>query len=146
MILAVKMKQISVFEVWLSVLTGALFLCGWPRTIQRVFSNNKGFTSKCVWSLKLCPKWEMIFLFATSASRCETTSNLFLSFNDFTAHYMHRHVLPHNAATKLHFQKLSTWPLTFFVASCFFFCFCCSPQSFFVLFCDEHKLMTSAAP
>lgn len=60
----------------------------------------KGSLASCVWSLKLCPKGEMIFLFATSASRCGTTSNLFSPFNDFTAHYMHRHVLPYSKANR----------------------------------------------
>lgn len=127
-----KERKICVFEVWLSVLTGALFLCGWPCAIQRFFLIINGLLASCVWSLKLCPKWEIISLFTTSASRCRTTSDLFSKLNDFTADCMYGLVLHQSSAIKLHFQKLNTWPLTFFFASIFFFfCWYCSAWSFF---------------
>lgn len=115
-----KERKICVFEVWLSVLTGALVLCGWPCAIQRVFLIIKGSLASYVWSLKLCPKWEIISLFTSSASRCRTTSDLFSKVNDFTTDCMYGLVLHQSSAIKLHFQKFNTWPLTFFLESCFF--------------------------
>lgn len=136
-ILAAKKKEKSVFEVWLSVLTGALFLCGWPCTIQRVFSNNKGFTSKLCLKPRIMAQNEKLFpylqLVLPDAAPHQTCS-----FHSMT-------LQPLECTGSC--CPITSFPETHHVASeifcCkFFFFLLLQSSKLFVLFCDEHKLMT----